>query len=445
MLNTRKMLTCGDIENVVVIPDTDLVPVSGDLKMNYREMHRYVKAGGIISVLYLDDEGLEYTWHNIPSDQHGRRVVNGEYVYYCGQFKIFGAYYTFAADNRKDSMQLRPSAGILPPPGIPLTAADVDDSLSNSSENPVQNKVITAALNDKLDSADYVVDSALSSISENPVQNKVIDTALTGINNTLATKLDAASYVVDSTLSNSSTNPVQNKVIDAALADKLDAASYVVDSALSNSSTNPVQNQVIDAALADKLDAASYVVDSALSNSSTNPVQNQVIDAALADKLDAASYVVDSALSNSSTNPVQNQVIDAALADKLDAASYVVDSALSNSSTNPVQNQVIDAALSGKLTGSDIYGMFAVTQESFTISVNANSYNSQITASVTKTGYYPLGIVGFDMLDSAAVLIKTNLSSQSVGSCTVFYGIKNNASTNKTITYKPSILWVKIS
>ena len=413
MLNTRKMLTCGDIENVVVIPDTDLVPVSGDLKMNYREMHRYVKAGGIISVLYLDDEGLEYTWHNIPSDQHGRRVVNGEYVYYCGQFKIFGAYYTFAADNRKDSMQLRPSAGILPPPGIPLTAADVDDSLSNSSENPVQNKVITAALNDKLDSADYVVDSALSSISENPVQNKVIDTALTGINNTLATKLDAASYVVDSTLSNSSTNPVQNKVIDAALADKLDAASYVVDSALSNSSTNPVQNQVIDAALADKLDAASYVVDSALSNSSTNPVQNQVIDAALADKLDAASYVVDSALSNSSTNPVQNQVID--------------------------------AALSGKLTGSDIYGMFAVTQESFTISVNANSYNSQITASVTKTGYYPLGIVGFDMLDSAAVLIKTNLSSQSVGSCTVFYGIKNNASTNKTITYKPSILWVKIS
>ena len=50
----------------------------------------------------------------------------------------------------------------------------VDNELSNSSENPVQNKVIYSALGDKLDASDYVVDSALSSSSENPVQNKII-------------------------------------------------------------------------------------------------------------------------------------------------------------------------------------------------------------------------------------------------------------------------------
>lgn len=50
----------------------------------------------------------------------------------------------------------------------------IDTTLSTTSTNPVQNKVITTALNSKLDTASYVVDSTISSTSTNPLQNKVI-------------------------------------------------------------------------------------------------------------------------------------------------------------------------------------------------------------------------------------------------------------------------------
>lgn len=58
---------------------------------------------------------------------------------------------------------------------VPTTIV-VDDELSTSSINPVQNKVITNALNGKVAKTD--IDNALSTTSENPVQNKVITNAL---------------------------------------------------------------------------------------------------------------------------------------------------------------------------------------------------------------------------------------------------------------------------
>jgi hypothetical protein len=86
----------------------------------------------------------------------------------------------------------------------------VDNALSSSSENPVQNKVINSALANKADTSDLtdladnvsdidnrvdvieeqldheVVDNALSSSSENPVQNKVINSALDNITDTVS-------------------------------------------------------------------------------------------------------------------------------------------------------------------------------------------------------------------------------------------------------------------
>lgn len=67
----------------------------------------------------------------------------------------------------------------------------VDEELSETSENPVQNKVVTAALKDKASSThkhkiadleDYVVDEVLDATSTNPVQNKVIHKALNELN-----------------------------------------------------------------------------------------------------------------------------------------------------------------------------------------------------------------------------------------------------------------------
>lgn len=60
--------------------------------------------------------------------------------------------------------------------------------------------------------ANITVDSAMSDTSTNPVQNKVVKAAI-----------DAKTIAVDSALSDTSVNPVQNKVVKAALDLKLDA------------------------------------------------------------------------------------------------------------------------------------------------------------------------------------------------------------------------------
>jgi len=53
----------------------------------------------------------------------------------------------------------------------------IDDTLSDTSENPVQNKAIKAAL-DSISLSGVIVDSVISADSENPVQNKIIAGAL---------------------------------------------------------------------------------------------------------------------------------------------------------------------------------------------------------------------------------------------------------------------------
>ena len=88
----------------------------------------------------------------------------------------------------------------------------------------------------------YTIDSTLSGTSTNPVQNKVVYNALagkqdkltagTGISisgNTISCTVSGGSggsITVDSTISSTSTNPVQNKVIYSALQGKQDKINY---------------------------------------------------------------------------------------------------------------------------------------------------------------------------------------------------------------------------
>jgi len=319
----------------------------------------------------------------------------------------------------------------------------VDSTLSSNSSNPVQNKVINTALNNKVDKISgkglstndftdalktkldeieakankIIIDTSLSSSSTNPVQNKVINTALgnkvdkvsgkslstNDFTNDLKTKLDGISAganktVVDSSLSSTSTNPLQNKAINTALNNKVDKVSG------KGLSTNDFTTDLLNKLNAIEAQANKTVVDSALSSTSTNPLQNKAINTALNNKVDkisgkslstndftdalktkldgiatgATKVSVDSALSSSSTNPVQNKVINTALGNKVDKVSgkglstndftdtlktkldgiatgankITVDTALSSTSTNPVQNKVINTALGGKANSS---------------------------------------------------------------------------------------------
>ena len=91
---------------------------------------------------------------------------------------------------------------------IELPALAVDDTLSETSTNPVQNKVITVALSEKVDKE--VGKTLTSNDFTNELKDK-LDNIEVGANKT----------IIDTELSDTSNNPVQNKVISVALGDKV--------------------------------------------------------------------------------------------------------------------------------------------------------------------------------------------------------------------------------
>ena len=161
------------------------------------------------------------------------------------------------------------------------------------TEDPANGTLTISATDTK-----YTIDSTLSGSSTNPIQNKVVYNALAGkqdkliagtgisingntISCTVSGGSGGGSITVDSTMSSTSTNPVQNKVIYSALQGKQNTltagtgisingntisctvsggggGTVTVDSALSGTSTNPVQNKVIYTALQNKQDKINY-------------------------------------------------------------------------------------------------------------------------------------------------------------------------------------------
>lgn len=120
---------------------------------------------------------------------------------------------------------------------------DVDNALSATSTNPVQNKVVKAALDKK-------AGTAVATTSANGLMSKADKTKLDDI------ERGANKTTIDSAMSGSSVNPVQNKVIKQYIDDKVAAAgsNVTVDATLSSTSTNPVQNKAVKAAIDAKAD-----------------------------------------------------------------------------------------------------------------------------------------------------------------------------------------------
>lgn len=120
---------------------------------------------------------------------------------------------------------------------------DVDNALSATSTNPVQNKVITSALTKK-------AGTEVATKSANGLMSKADKTKLDDI------ERGANKTTIDSAMSGSSVNPVQNKVIKQYIDDKVAAAgsNITVDAELSATSTNPVQNKAVKAAIDGKAD-----------------------------------------------------------------------------------------------------------------------------------------------------------------------------------------------
>ena len=287
------------------------------------------------------------------------------------------------------------------------TNITVDSTLSSTSTNPVQNKVLYAALNNKLDkngTATYAArDSSGNIISSTYAKKTDLNSYVKSINNmkpdsagnvNISSSGGGSNITVDFTLDSTSSNAIANKAVYAALNNKLDKTGTA---AAATKATQDSYGNVIVTTYARKSDLSGYVktinnqepdangninistggagtgpnitVDSTLSSTSNNPIANKAVYAAVNNKLDkngtamyasrdssgnvfGSTYATKTELSKC-VKSINNLTPDGSgnvnISTSGGGTNITVDTTLSSTSTNAIQNKAVYAALSGKL------------------------------------------------------------------------------------------------
>lgn len=204
------------------------------------------------------------------------------------------------------------------------TNITVDSTLSSTSTNPVQNKVLYAALNNKLDkngTATYAArDSSGNIISSTYAKKTELSSYVKSINNVkpdsagnvnISSSGGGSNITVDSTLSGTSSNAIANKAVYDALNNKLDKTGTA---AAATKATQDSYGNVIVNTYARKSDLSSYV--KTINNQ--EPDTNGNINISTGGGGTGTNITVDSTLSSTSTNPIANKAVYAAVNNKLD-------------------------------------------------------------------------------------------------------------------------------
>ena len=200
----------------------------------------------------------------------------------------------------------------------------VDSALSSTSTNPVQNKVLYAALNNKLDkngTATYAArDSSGNIISSTYAKKTDLSSYVKSINNVkpdsagnvnISSSGGGSNITVDSTLNSASNNAIANKAVYAALENKLDKTGTA---AAATKATQDSYGNVIVNTYARKSDLSGYV--KTINN--MEPDTNGNINISTGGGGTGTNITVDSTLSSTSNNPIANKAVYAAVNNKLD-------------------------------------------------------------------------------------------------------------------------------
>ena len=114
---------------------------------------------------------------------------------------------------------------------------------------------------------------------------------------------------------------------------------------------------------------------------------------------------------------------------------------------NASVNSSGDMTLSGKLTPAALANsLFAVTTETLfaSTSIGAGNYKSD-SVNISKTGYYPLCIAGFDSSARYGQLADCYLTNQAAGSGKISYMAYNPDSDAHNIAIDAKVLWLKVA
>lgn len=154
----------------------------------------------------------------------------------------------------------------------------VDSALSSSSENPVQNKVVNTALENKVDKESGKGLSYIDVISvtrDTPKGSQIGSINIVYKNGNYESNPLYNGIEVDSSLDGTSENPVQNKVVKSAIDEK---STVAISDTLATGTT--LANITIDGTTT-AIKGSDIEVDEELSPTSTNPVENKAIYDAL--------------------------------------------------------------------------------------------------------------------------------------------------------------------
>lgn len=219
------------------------------------------------------------------------------------------------------------------------TNITVDSTLSSTSTNPVQNKVLYAALNNKLDkngTATYAArDSSGNIISSTYARKTELSGYVKSINNVkpdsagnvnISSSGGGSNITVDSTLSSTSNNAITNKAVYEALSGKLDKTGTA---AAATKATQDSYGNVIVTTYARKSDLSGYV--KTINNQ--EPDTNGNINISTGGAGTGPNITVDTVLSANSANAIANKAVYNALSGKLgvtDTAEYAKKDAAGN-------------------------------------------------------------------------------------------------------------------
>lgn len=211
----------------------------------------------------------------------------------------------------------------------------IDSELSTESENPVQNKVITNAINGKQDAGDYALKSEIPDTSELATKEE------------LAAKLDTATYnsekanfALKSELPDTSTLATKSEVTSG-LATKLDVATYNVDKPTFALKTEipDISGLATKTELSGKLDTATYNSEKASFETKENAAATYQVkgDYATTAQLNSKQ---DTLVSGTNIKTINGNSL-LGEGDITIQAGGTVDTAMSDTSENAVQNKVI--------------------------------------------------------------------------------------------------------
>lgn len=230
----------------------------------------------------------------------------------------------------------------------------VDDTLSSTSTNPVQNNVIYNALLNKVGTDIYSGfaligaattiawrqgSQAVGSINASSYTGNAASATQDSEGNVIATTYAKKTDVSGMVKSVNNTKPDSNGNVNITVSGG--GSNVTVDTTLSATSTNAIANKAVYDALSKKLDKTGTVAEA---TKATQDGYGNVIATTYARKVDLASYV--KTINNTAPDESGNVTIAV-------SGGVTVDDTLSSTSTNAIQNKAVYNALKDKLGKND--------------------------------------------------------------------------------------------